>query len=117
MRWVSFWLAIGIFGAVFPAAADNLSIYNCSEGEIALKLYNEKDGLCWVERYSFSLPKCSFSVTYTCDGPCKVSPLGSSCLGYAKLSGQWVVKKGNNITGGIAWFESTEAGAQCAVCP
>jgi hypothetical protein len=121
---VSLWLAIGMFGAVFPAAADNFSIWNCTNQTIEFKLYNEGDIACWIPKHTFTLSKCGSSFTYQCEGKCQVHPLGGSGCNYAKLSGSWTLFEGSkNINGVIyvkdgnnrTWVESTEGG-ECTLC-
>ena len=74
MRNVLLWLAIGMLGAVAPAAADSLTVKNCTGQSIGFKIYNEGDIVCSIPRCSASLANCS-SNTYQCDGKCKVEPV------------------------------------------
>ena len=68
---VLYWLAIGIFGAIVPAAADTLRLSDCSRQGPTIITYNEGDGVCWIPRNATALPSCG-TVTFTCDGKCKV---------------------------------------------
>jgi hypothetical protein len=125
MRRMLLWLAIGMLGAVAPAAADTISVWNCSGGSISFKLYNEGDIFCAIAKYSVTLANCSLTTTLQCDGKCKVDTLGlGSCLGYTKLNGSWTVMKSMtynaNYTGvtttytdGNGKYWITSAGAAC----
>jgi hypothetical protein len=115
MRQVLLWLAVGMLGAASPAAADNLTLFNCSEEPITFKLYNEGDIFCAIPKHTFTLNKCGLSMQSGCEGLCKVDPLGSGC-NFAKLNGQWVVKKGSQYIGGIQYFQSGQTGSACALC-
>jgi hypothetical protein len=91
MRNVLLWLAIGMLGAAAPAAADGLTVKNCTGQTIAFKTYNERDGVCWVARNDVSIGNCSVQ-GLTCDGKCQVTVMGSNfCGSYGKLNGSWTV--------------------------
>ena len=106
MRNVLLWLAIGMLGAVAPAAADSLTVKNCTGQSIGFKIYNEGDIVCWVPRYSASLANCS-SNTYQCDGKCKVEPVGPGCLNFQKLNSSWTVMKTMSINGSYGGVTTT----------
>ena len=97
MRRVSFGLAIGIFGIMVPAAADTLTLHNCTQGTLHLSTFNEGDGVCWVPRTKRSLASCG-TVTFTCDGKCKVKGMSGSgvnlpCGNLPRLNGENVIPK------------------------
>jgi hypothetical protein len=129
MRSVVFWLVVGMFGAVLPAAAASVSIYNCTDQTIEFKIYDEGDISCAIPadwgNAKFTLSKCGLSFSYQCGGTkCQVSPLGGSGCNFAKMSGTVTVLKGaQNIDGvihqadqnGWTYFEQGE-GAKCTLC-
>jgi hypothetical protein len=123
MRNVLLWLAIGMLGAAVPAAADSLTVKNCTGQSIAFKVYNEGDIVCWVPRYAVNLANCS-SNTYQCDGKCKVEPMGPDCRNFGQLNGSWTVMNTISLDGSYGGTPSirqdahgkywlTTAGAYC----
>jgi hypothetical protein len=123
MRRMLMWLAIGMLGAVAPAAADSLLVKNCTGQSIAFKVYNEGDIVCWVPRYAVNLANCS-SNTYQCDGKCKVEPVGPGCPNFRKLNSSWTVLNSMSYNGsyggvtttyqdGTGKYWITSAGAAC----
>ena len=70
MRRMLFWLAIGMLGAVLPAAADTLRVSNCRVDAIEANAFDEGDGLCLTPQVQL-LNACS-TVVFNCEGRCKV---------------------------------------------
>lgn len=75
MRGMVFWLAIGLFGTIVPAAADTLTINNYTHETPYVMTYNQSDAVCWIVRRSANLPSCS-TETFDCVMQCKVNADG-----------------------------------------
>ena len=126
MRNVLLWLAIGMLGAVAPAAADSLTVKNCTGQTITFKTYNEGDIVCWIARNDVSVGNCS-TQGLACDGKCQVTVLGPNfCGSYGKVNGSWAVmntKTTKGSYGGVIgsrqdrngkWWITPIEGAACA---
>ena len=75
MRRMLLWLAIGMLGAVFPAAAvaGDITFFNCTAGNLDLAAYDGPDLVCWIASSSVAgFPTCG-SVRLVCPAvACKV---------------------------------------------
>jgi hypothetical protein len=71
MQQAMFRLVVAMLGTVMPAAADTLTMSNCTTETPKITTYNAMDGFCWIPRSEATLPRCG-TVTFTCDGECKL---------------------------------------------
>jgi hypothetical protein len=109
MRRVSFWLAIAMLGAVSPAAAGSVTLYNCTAGSVTLRAYNSNDAVCWVPGSSAEgFRPCGSSVTLTCAATsCRVQGVpGASpdCGNFPVLVGYRVILKAGGTTSDLEFY-------------
>jgi hypothetical protein len=94
MRSVLLWFAVSSVLSFMPAAADSLTLHNCSDVARQIAVYNEGDGLCWIARSQTTLHRCG-TVTFDCAGKCKVKGVtgATACSSLPLLSGARVIPK------------------------
>ena len=100
MRGLAFWLANGIFGIGAPAAAETLTLSNCSDGTPSMSAFDEQDSTCWTPRSQATLPRCG-TVAFDCSGKCKLIDAwsrGEFCQGaLVPVSGAQTYTDGGHI--------------------
>ena len=110
MRSVLLWLAIGMLGAAAPAAAAEITFYNCDDSAHTLEAYNTDDPTCVRPVESMRIPPCaSYEIGCGTPGGCKFLGLppnpAPGCLTAPNLSGPspYVIVN-NNKTGGAIYM-------------